>query len=116
MLFRSNPGYMRISVTASPRYSTEVEEDRVTLGTTLMDTASRSVEKAESDVAILGTSLKRAEPELFVRRVEAKAGCERPKGMARLVSGSRKGRVRERQHSEESSSTKWGGGGDGVGK
>ena len=113
--YLGNPGCMRISVTASPRYSTEVEEDRVALGTALMDTVLCSVEKAESDAAILGTPLKRAEPEPFVRRVKAKADCERPKGTARLVSGPCK-RRRKRQHAEESSSTKWGGRGDGVGK
>ncbi|KAF8248608.1 hypothetical protein K440DRAFT_624810 [Wilcoxina mikolae CBS 423.85] len=76
------PGCMPISVTVSRRYSTEVEEHRVALGTALMDTVLRSVEKAENDAAILGTSPKRTEPEPFVQRVKTKPGSGKLKGTA----------------------------------
>ncbi|KAF8241348.1 hypothetical protein K440DRAFT_308372 [Wilcoxina mikolae CBS 423.85] len=100
------PGCMRILVTVSRRYSTEAEEDRVALGTALMDTVLCSVEKAENDAAILGTPPKRTEPEPFVRRVKTKAGSGRLKETARLVSGSRDEGTRKRQHAEDSSSRK----------
>ena len=46
--YLGNPGCMRISVTASLRYSMKVEEARVALGTALMDTDLRPAEKSSS--------------------------------------------------------------------
>ena len=67
---------MRISVTVSRRYSTEVGEDRLALGSALVDAVWWTVAKAEEDAAVLGKPPIQTEPEPF-RRKKAKNTMKR---------------------------------------
>lgn len=84
---------MRISVTVSRRYSAEVEEDRVALGSALVDAVRRTVAMAEEDAAVLGKPPIRTEPEPLRRKKAMKRTADgREINLAREATDRKKKR------------------------
>ncbi|KAF8536149.1 hypothetical protein BDD12DRAFT_808006 [Trichophaea hybrida] len=93
-VYIDEPGCMRISVTVSRRYSTEVEEDRVALGSSLVDAVLRTVAKAENDAAVLGKPPIQTEPEPFRRKKAMKRTAD---GRERNLAGEASNRKRKKR-------------------